>query len=133
MPETLTETQLGSFYPRDHVIAVMPDRVAVMDGTRELKAAGFKDIEVWSPTEVIHEQAVAESERNVFQKLGALVSDEENWAREYAEFAAQGQVLVAVLASEPEEAQRAGDILGAFGGHSMRHYGARTVTDLLAS
>ena len=59
-----------------------------------------------------------------------LPTDERLMLRRYMAEAEQGHSLVVVHTENPQDVERAGRILGAHGGHEMRHYGRMIVTDL---
>jgi hypothetical protein len=126
-------TQLGSFYPNKSVVAVLPDGDAARRAQADLGNAGFAtdSIQVFSGAEVSNRETEIEENRSLFQKIGAFISDEDQWAQEYAEYGEQGQWFVVVDAPENTDAERARKALLPLGAHHMRYYSDATVTDLV--
>jgi hypothetical protein len=133
MSQPLQETQLGTLYPRDHVVAAIPETAAAHEAAGELGRAGIPatDIHMHAPATVVAYEERREEEQNPIQKLGAFISDEDEWANQYREFAEQGEWLLVVRAEDDETAERVRDVLLPHGAHHMRHYRGATVLDLV--
>ena len=126
-------TQLGSFYPNKSVVAVLPDADAARRAQDDLGNAGFAAdaIHVFSGAEISNRESEIEENRSLLQKIGAVISDEDQWAHEYAEYGEQGQWFMVVDAPEDTDAERVRQALLPLGAHHMRYYSNATVTDLV--
>ena len=62
--------------------------------------------------------------------LSTAFSDDAAVHRNYLQEAARGHTLVMAHAADAEAVERVRQVLHAYGAHTMRHYGALTITDL---
>ncbi len=135
MPETFKEgdKRLGSFYPKNCVVAVMPGEEVARRASDELHARGFgpDDVKVWGRHELFREEDAFTDNRNLLQKVGALHSDEENWMNEYRELIDEGGSLLTVYTPDADRLDEVRDLLAPLGAVKMRHYGALVVSDIV--
>jgi hypothetical protein len=126
-------TMLGTYYPKDYLVAVLPDAGAAERTVAALREAGWGDAEVetWSGDVVIAMQEQRQAHRSLMERLGAaLASDERMAVDQYIEEARQGRHFVTVRAPEEAQADRAAEILARHGAYGMRHYGANTLREI---
>jgi hypothetical protein len=135
MPETFKEgdKRLGSFYPKNCVVALLPDRAMGLKAAEALREAGFadEDVHVWGPNELFNKTDTFTDDRNLLEKFGALHSDEEKWMNEYKELMKEGESLLTVYVPDSDRLDEIRDILSPLGAEKMRHYGAMVVTDIV--
>ena len=126
-------TALGTYYPRDYVVAVVDDPARASRALAALKEAGFGDAaaELCPGPEYLKNYRDFVQGRNLFQRLENLFPSEEQAAvEEYVAEAERGASFVTVHAPERAARERAGAILKEHGGHAMRFYGNNAITDL---
>jgi hypothetical protein len=135
MPDTFKEgdTRLGSFYPKNCVVALMPGLDVARRASDELHARGWgaDDVKVWGRNEILQDEQAFTDDRNALQKFGALHSDEEKWMEEYRELMAEGASLLTVYTPDADRLDEVRDILAPLGATKMRHYGALVVSDIV--
>ncbi|MEX2081108.1 MAG: hypothetical protein WEC33_05785 [Dehalococcoidia bacterium] len=126
-------TSLGAFSPGEAAVAVVQDVVEGQKFADELVKAGYprEGVRLWKPEEVIQGLNDLEERRNPAQWLGAFLSDEDQWAKQYVDFAEAGHAIVMVAATVAEDARAAVDVARRHPVKLMRHYGGNVVTDLL--
>jgi len=135
MPETFKEgdKRLGSFYPKNCVVAVMPGADVARRASDELHARGFgsDDVKVWGRHELFREEDAFTNDRSLLQKVGALHSDEENWMKEYRELIEEGGSLLTVYVPDADRLDEIRDLLTPLGATRIRHYGGLVVSDIV--
>jgi hypothetical protein len=127
-------TMLGTYYPKDYLVAVLPDAGAAERATAALGEAGWGagEIETWSGEFVLATYERRQAHRGVMERLGAaLASDERIAVDQYIEEARQGRHFVTVRTPEDAQADRAAEILARHGAYGMRHYGANTLREIV--
>lgn len=119
----------GAWYPKDDVVAIAGDAAAAERTLAALKDAGFAaaDIHIWTLPEVEAGFQAYQAHRASLERLGADLSANEIGAAE-AYYAAlkQGQRVIAVHAAQPDQVERAAQVLRANGAGTLRYYGAWT-------
>jgi hypothetical protein len=132
-PTPAGTTSFGTLYPLNDVLAVVDDHSEAERAVQALKDAGVRDGDV----DVMEGAWFAEAVRGIERRGGLaarlakiLPTDEQLMLRRYMAEAEQGHSVVVVHAESPQDVERAGRILGAHGGHEMRHYGHMVITDL---
>ena len=126
-------TALGTYYPRHYVVAVFHDPAAAMNAPTALQGEGFADTaaEICAGTEFVKNWNDFVAHRGRLARVADLFPAEERDAvEEYLAEAENGASFVTVHATTPDDRNRARDVLRNFGGHRMRYYGDRTITDL---
>lgn len=126
-------TALGSYYPENYVVAAVDDPGAAMKALEALRKDGFADAAaaICPGPDFIRNWAAFVAQRGPLERLADLFPGEEQSAvEEYLAEAEGGASFVTVLAPSPDERNRARDLLKQHGGHTMRYYGDRTITDL---
>ena len=127
---------LGAWYPKDYVVAVIEDLDEAERAAEELRRAGFpaEDVRLFPSEQVVEGLRLAEAQRNLLQRIGAAiqreVTEEGAANKDYNEDARAGRHLVTVMAVEPEEIERARQVLVARGARRIMHYKKYTITDL---
>lgn len=136
MPETFKEgdKRLGSFYPKNCVVALMPGHEVARRARDELHSRGWAgdDVKVWEHGELLRDEDAFTDNRNALQKLGALHSDEEKWMEEYRELMDEGASLLTVYTPDADRLDEVRDVLTPLGATKMKHYGALVVSDIIA-
>jgi hypothetical protein len=126
-------TALGTYYPKHYVVAVIDDPAGAAGALADLRAAGFAEAvaEICpGPTFIANWRDFA-ANRTFLQRAADLFPAEEQAAvEEYLAEAERGASFVTVHAPGQAERDRARAILHDRGGHAMRYYGDRTITDL---
>lgn len=135
MPKPFKEgdTRLGSFYPKNCVVAVLPDANHAEKAAQTLREHDFAsdDIRVWGHDETLDKTETFTDDRDLLQKFGALHSDEENWMNEYREKLEEGAKLLIVYVPDADRLDEIRDLLGPLGAEKMRHYGGLVVSDIV--
>lgn len=126
-------------YPGGNVVGVLTDRAALDGGRQRLEQAGFgpdrydvlegeRDVGRIDPKGEEHGRA-----GTVIRKLQAVLSDDAEHARRYAEHLRDGHYVVGVSVGEDESAkQRAADALRGAGAEFLHYYAENYVEDLTA-
>ena len=126
-------------YPGGSVVGVFLDAPALDDARRRLEQAGFGP----ERYDVLHgerdaERVDVEGEAHgragtIIRKLQAVLSDDADHVRQYAEHLRAGHYLVGVSVGEDEEAKgRAADALRGADAQSLNYYAENYVEDLRA-
>jgi hypothetical protein len=126
-------TALGTYYPRHYVVAVIHDPASATKALAALQGEGFADAaaEICPGPEFIKNWSDFTAHRGPLARIANLYPSEETSAvEEYLAEAENGASFVTVHATTLDDRNRARDVLRNFGGHSMRYYGDRTITDL---
>jgi hypothetical protein len=126
-------TALGTYYPRHYVVAVIHDPASATKALAALQGEGFTDVaaEICPGPEFIKNWSDFVAHRGPLARLANLYPAEEQSAvEEYLAEAENGASFVTVHATTTDDRNRARDVLKTFGGHSMRYYGDRTISDL---
>ncbi|HLL49294.1 MAG TPA: hypothetical protein VK356_01380 [Thermomicrobiales bacterium] len=126
-------TALGTYYPRHYVVAVIHDPVSATKALAALQGEGFTDAaaEICPGPDFIKNWSDFVAHRGPLARLANLYPAEEQSAvEEYLTEAENGASFVTVHAMTTDDRNRARDVLRTFGGHSMRYYGDRTISDL---
>lgn len=126
-------TALGFYYPRHYVVAVIHDPSRASAALTALKDAGFDEAaaELCPGPEFVKNYRDFVEHQSLLQRASRLFPAEEEAAvRDYLAEAEQGASFVTVHVPEREGRDRVRDLLKAHGGHAMRYYGDRTITDL---
>jgi hypothetical protein len=134
---TSDSTQSDSFpYPRGSVVGILRDEATMEDARRRLERDGLGD-----RCDVLHgEEGLArldvEGEGHgkggtIIRRLQAVLSDESDHVRRYAEHLRDGHYVVGVAVGDDEAAkQRAADALHAAHGEFVHYYADNYVEDL---
>jgi hypothetical protein len=132
------QTAHDSFpYPGGNVIAGVPDEAAFAQARESLQQSGFGP----DRYQVLHGQDDAARidvtgethgwTGTVIRKLQAVMSDEAEITRNYAEYVRDGHYLVAVSVGDDDGAKRlAADALRAANAQFLTYYSAHTIEDL---
>ncbi len=126
-------TALGTYYPRHYVVAVIHDTASATTALAALQGEGFADAaaEICPGPEFVKNWSDFIAHRGPLARIANLFPAEEQSAvEEYLAEAENGASFVTVHATTPDDRTRARDVLRNFGGHSMRYYGDRTISDL---
>ena len=126
-------TLMGTFYWKDHVVAVVDDPAEAERAVAALVAAGSPaDGTLTLPgQEVVRRYEAFKAHQNPFQRLGAaLASDEGEISDEFVDEAREGHSLVVAPAAVPEAAAQVAGVLRAHSAHHIKHYRDNTVADL---
>jgi hypothetical protein len=126
-------TALGFYYPRHYVVAVIDDPAKAIQALAALREAGFDDAaaELCPGPDFLTNYRGFVDGQNLFQRASRLFPvEEEDAVKEYLAEAERGASFVTVYTPKHDERDRARDLLKQHGGHAMRHYGERTITDL---
>ncbi len=126
-------TALGFYYPKHYVVAAIHDPSRAVQAHAALKEAGFDDsaAELCPGPDFIRNYQSFVDGQNLLQRASRLFPAEEEAAvRDYLGEAERGASFVTVHAPEAEARERARAILKEHGGHVMRYYGDRTISDL---
>lgn len=126
-------TALGTYYPRNYVVAVIHDPGAALKALDALRGAGVADAAaaICPGPDFIKNWSDFVAHRGPLARLANLFPAEEQSAvEEYLAEAEGGASFVTVQATTLDERNRASDLLRQYGGHAMRYYGDRTITDL---
>jgi hypothetical protein len=126
-------TALGTYYPRHYVVAVIHDPSSASKALAALQEDGFTGAaaEICPGPEFIKNWSDFTAHRSRLARIANLYPAEEQSAvEEYLAEAENGASFVTVHTTMMDERDRARDILRNFGGHSIRYYGDRTITDL---
>ena len=126
-------TALGTYYPRHYIVAVIHDPASAMQALSALQGEGFSDAaaELCPGPDFIKNWNDFVAHRGRLARVADLFPAEEHSAvEEYLAEAENGASFVTVHAVTPDDRNRACDVLRNHGGHSMRYYGDRTITDL---
>lgn len=118
-------SRFGYFYPKNCVVAVMPDAQSAHDAVDALRNRGFSDDElhIWDAPELLGEEPTFTDDRSLLEKVGAAFSDEETWMKEYREYVSQGQPLLTIYAEDDNRVEAIQPVLEQYGGGKMRYYG----------
>lgn len=130
---SVNPVMLGTFYPKDFVVAVVDDLARAEAAVTTLRDAGLQeeDVMLRPGGHVLANYRAYQEQRNLLDRLAPLFpSEESDVMREYIDEAEQGRTFVAVRAPERDRRDRVGEILRAHGGRAIRYYGPRTITDL---
>jgi hypothetical protein len=126
-------TALGTYYPRHYVVAVIHDPAAAATALAALQSEGFPDAmaEICPGPEFIKNWRDFVAHRGPLSRLADLFPAEERDAvDEYLAEAERGASFVTVHVTATDDRNRARDLLKQHGGHAIRYYGDRTITDL---
>lgn len=126
-------TALGTYAPRQDLIAVFDDPVLAETAIRSLRDAGFPDATtaICSGPDFLMSWQEAASQRGIVARLAGLFPSEEHDALEdYLAEARHGASLVAVHLAGHEDVIRARDVLKPLGAYDMRYFGDLTITDV---
>lgn len=126
-------TSLGAFYPEHAAVAVVDDAQTAQEFMRALKDSGYpvEAGQVWQPRQIIEGLRELKEGRNPVQKLGAFLSDEDLWQKQYHEFAQQGNAMMVIPAETADDARQIASKLDHNRIRLLRHYGDSVVTDVL--
>lgn len=126
-------TALGSYYPRHYVVAVIDNPASATKALAALLGEGFADAaaEICPGPEFVKNWNDFIAHRGPLARIADLFPAEERDAvEEYLAKAENGASFVTVHATSTDDRNRARDVLRNFGGHNMRYYGDRTISDL---
>ena len=126
-------TALGTYYPRHYVVAVIHDPASATKALTALQEQGFTDAaaDICPGPEFIKNWNDFVAHRGPLARLANLFpAEEQSVVEEYLAEAENGASFVTVHATTTDDRNRARDVLRTFGGHSMRYYGDRTISDL---
>lgn len=125
-------TALGTYYPKDYVVAAVDDPGQATAALAALEAEGFAaSAQICPGEQFLANWKDFSAGRNLLQRAVDLFPAEEQVAVEqYLAEAARGASFVTVHVTGPEDRDRARNVLKAHGGHAMRHYGDYVITDL---
>jgi hypothetical protein len=129
-------TMLGTYYPKNYVVAVLPDAESANQSIAALRKAGWGDgeIEHYTGDFVLAHHAAQEEQRGLLETIGsAFASDERVAYDQYLDEAKRGRHFITVFAPTLDHAHKVRDVLATSGAFGMRHYGDLEMTDLLTT
>ena len=126
----------GVLYPCDDVVAVIDDPDQAHRAVAGLHAAGIPedDSDVLEPAWVLAARRDLDRRGGWFGRFAAglstLASDDARYIQSDWREAERGHALVVVHAPTAAVVEQVRQVLSAYGGHGMRHYGRLVVTEL---
>lgn len=126
-------TALGFYYPKHYVVAAIHDPSRAIQAQAALTEAGFADsaAEICPGPDFVKNYRDFVDGQNMLQRASRLFpAEEETAVKEYLAEAERGASFVTVHAPEAAGRERARAILKEHGGHAIRYYGDRTISDL---
>jgi hypothetical protein len=125
-PQPHTAGTTNAWYPKDDLVAIVGDTQTAERTSSALTQVGVApaDIRLWTLPEVEAGFQADQAHRASLERLGADLSPTEIQAAE-AYFAAlkQGQKVIAVHATQPDQVERAARVLKSRGAQTIRYYG----------
>ena len=131
--QNLLATALGTYSPRQYLVAVFDDPGRATTALHALHEAGFADSSaaICPGQQFLANWTDFARHRGPLERLVDLYPSEEHVALEaYLAEAAQGASFVSVHLTEDRDITHTRDLLKPLGGHAMRYYGDLTITDL---
>lgn len=136
MPTTRRDEQLHDLvhYPVDHLVAILRDGPEAEQAARDLRAAGFDDVEVLAGPQAVETIAANERKANplarVWERLAIQGSDEADARQEALEALREGHALVIVSTTAGARMDQAEGILKVHQARALRFFGRWTITEL---
>jgi hypothetical protein len=127
------QTSFGWIYPEGDIVAVVEDRATGERAMLDLKQAGVPegDMDLVDPAWFLAGEHAVEERRGFWQRLGAVVAQEEgDLIKEYVEEAREGHPFVVVHADDDDRAHLIRDVLRAHGARRIEYYRRYVIEDL---
>jgi len=124
------ENKLGVLYPKGFIVALIPGKDHAETASADLHAAGFADVRVFSPEEVLDRVSTIKSKQSLWQKIQIALAEEQMPADLFLEDVKKGAYTVMVHTEDKTTIEKAKPILKAHQAGKMGHYGEWTMEDL---
>jgi hypothetical protein len=124
------ENELGVLYPKGFIVALFANGGDATAAAADLTAAGFTDVRLFTPDEVLNRVAAVKMHQSLLQKIETALSEEQVPADKFLEDVRRGAHTVMVHAEDKNHIDRARPILKAHNFTKGGHYGTWTMTEL---
>ncbi len=127
MDKSVKPDAYGVFKPVGHVVVSLKPDADVEATASALRGAGFDDVVVYSPEEMVRQADLDIQNAGVLASIG----QELNLVKQHRALAEQGESFIVVGAPSDEAAQRVADICASHGATRAQKYGRLIIEELI--
>lgn len=124
------DNNLGTLYPKGFIVALFASGDDAANASDALKAAGFEDVRLFTPDEVLTHVAAVRSKQSLFDKIRLALAEESTQADMFLDDVKKGAHTVMVHAEDAKHIEKARPILKVHNVGKAGHYGTWTMTEL---